>query len=172
MGGVTLVAVAIVVMLAFRETPRFAVVLATPQDCLRAFDDQTCRKVVNRALDVHYRVAPQYTEAATCALAFGADACMEVPRSAQFQGRFIPALAAVLVSPEGLDDASSLVPLHAARIASRSDPGKPRKVFFGGTQVGFMTSQRFGGAAITQVRDRSGVPITVERLQRLRGKQR
>lgn len=149
-----------------RKEEDFARVMATPQDCLRAFDDSTCRKLLKQALDIHYRRAPQYRELQTCEMMLGAGACT----LARVPGRpdaYVPALVAILVSREGLDDASSILPLHEGK-KSRNISEVPRTVYFAGTPVGQLTTQRFGGAAITQVRDKAGVPITVERLRRLR----
>ena len=165
--GIALTVLVIAGFLLFRKEENFARVMATPQDCLRAFDDATCRELLKRALDIHYRRAPQYRELQTCEMMLGAGACT----LARIPGRpdaYVPALVAILVSREGLDDASSLLPLHEGK-RSGTNPDGPRMVFFAGTPVGQLTTQRFGGAAITQVRDKAGAPITVERLQQLRG---
>jgi|JI9StandDraft_2_1071091.scaffolds.fasta_scaffold187614_1 uncharacterized protein YgiB involved in biofilm formation len=164
--SIALTVLVIAGVLLFRKEEDFARVMATPQDCLRAFDDAACRKLMKQALDIHYRRAPQYRELQTCEMMLGAGACT----LARIPGRpdaYVPALVAILVSREGLDDASSLLPLHEGK-KSRSNPDGPRMVYFAGTPVGQLTTQRFGGAAITQVRDRAGAPITVERLQQLR----
>jgi uncharacterized protein YgiB involved in biofilm formation len=168
--GITVTVLVIAGFLLLRKEQNFARVIATPQDCLRAFDDATCRELLKQALDIHYRRAPQYRELQTCEMMLGAGACT----LARVPGRpdaYVPALVAVLVSREGLNDASSLLPLHEGR-KSRNGPDGPRMVYFAGTPVGQFTSQRFGGAAIAQVRDKAGAPITVERLRQLRGKLR
>ena len=164
--GIALTVLVIVGVLLLRKEENYARVIATPQDCLRAFDDATCRKLLKVALDIHYRRAPQYRELQTCEMMLGAGACT----LARVPGRpdaYVPALVAILVSREGLNDASSLLPLHEGK-KSRRGPDGPRMVYFAGTPVGQFTSQRFGGAAIAQVRDKAGAPITVERLQQLR----
>lgn len=166
-GGVSIAVLAIVAALMLQRRPDFAVVLATPQDCLRAFDDATCREIVQSALRTHYRMAPQYAEEATCELAFGHGGCIEIPRELRRQGRFVPTLVAILAPGAKSRDLSGLVPLYAAQDSSRRDKGVARRVYFAGTEVGRMSSQRYGGAEITQVRDRSGQPVTRDRLEQL-----
>lgn len=168
--GIALTVVVIAGVLLLRKEETFARVIATPQDCLRAFDDATCRQLLKQALDIHYRRAPQYRELQTCEMMLGSGACT----LARVPGRpdaYVPALVAVLASRDGLNDASSLLPLHEGKAKGRRPDGS-RTVYFAGTPVGQLTSQRFGGAAIAQVRDKAGVPITVQRLQQLRGKRR
>ncbi len=164
--GIALTVLVIVGLLLLRKDENFARVIATPQDCLRAFDDATCRKLLKQALDIHYRRAPQYRELQTCEMMLGSGACT----LARVPGRpdaYVPLLVAILVSREGLSDPASLLPLHESK-KSRSNPDGARMVYFAGTPVGQLTTQRFGGAAITQVRDKTGTPITVDRLRRLR----
>lgn len=164
--GIALTVLVIVGFLLLRKEENFARVIATPQDCLRAFDDATCRKLMKQALDIHYRRAPQYRELQTCEMMLGSGACS----LARVPGRpdaYVPLLVAILVSREGPNDPTSLLPLHEGK-KSRNGPDGSRMVYFAGTPVGKFTSQRFGGAAIAQVRDKAGAPITVERLQKLR----
>lgn len=163
-----LVVIVIAGALAFQQKTRFAAVFATPQDCLRAFDDATCRDMVAEALRIHFRAAPQYPEAATCELAFGAGGCMDVPQGQRRLGRYVPTLVAILAPDTKSDDFSGIVPLYAGQMSARLNDAAPRKVYFAGTEVGLMSSQRYGGAAITQVRDRAGKPITAEKLAHLR----
>jgi uncharacterized protein YgiB involved in biofilm formation len=167
MGFVGVASLGIGAVLVLRPANNFAVALATPQDCLRAFDDDTCRKLVKQALDIHYKRAPQYRELRTCEMVLGAGACVQAESALVQSGAFVPAMVAVLVSKAGPNDASSLVPLYQGKAWS-GRPAGAQTVYFSGTAVGNMTSQRFGGAAITQVRDKAGAPITVERLQQLR----
>lgn len=167
MGFVGLAALAIGAALVLRPAKNFALVLATPQDCLRAFDDETCRKIVKQAMTIHVKRAPKYRELQTCEMMLGDGACVRAASGPGEAESYVPAMVAILASREGLNDASSLLPLHEGRGSSGRSDG-PRMVYFAGTPVGKLTSQRFGGAAITQVRDKAGAPITVERLQQLR----
>lgn len=168
--GVTgLVVIVIASALAFQEKTRFAAVFATPQDCLRAYDDATCKVLVAEALRIHFSAAPQYSEASTCELAFGEGGCMDVPQDQRRLGRYVPTLIAILAPDSRSEDFSGIVPLYAGQMSRRRNDTAPRKVYFAGTEVGLMSSQRYGGAAITQVRDRSGQPITANRLAKIRG---
>src|SRR5689334_22711278 len=63
--------VAIVIALFLRREPDYALVLATPQDCLRAFDDAKCRRIVALAMEVHASTAPRFDDQNVCAMQFG-----------------------------------------------------------------------------------------------------
>ena len=56
--SIALTVLVIAGFLLFRKEEDFARVMATPQDCLRAFDDAACRKLMKQALAIHYRRAP------------------------------------------------------------------------------------------------------------------
>ena len=158
--------VAIVAGVVLRREPDFALVLATPQDCLRAFDDAKCREIVSRALAVHAESAPRFGDQRICELDYGDGGCTQVSlMNAVF---FAPAVAAIVIARGANDDPAGMVPLYFEAGDKTGAQGDGRRVFFHGLAIGILHDKRFGGAAISVLTDLQGKPLTSEAVRRIR----
>jgi uncharacterized protein YgiB involved in biofilm formation len=156
--------VAIVVAVVVRREPDYALVLATPQDCLRAFDDAKCRDIVARAMAIHTATAPRYATQELCALEFGADGCTSF--TSLNDTFFAPSAAAIVVDREKLDDPKGMVPLYYGSRDQGNETG--RQVSYRGLAVGKLRIGRFGGASMSILADLKGRPLTSESIKALR----
>ena len=161
-----IVFVAIVVAVFMRREPDYALVLATPQDCLRAFDDTKCRAIVARAMEVHAASAPRFDDERLCQMQYGAGGCTPVAvLNASF---FAPSIAAIVIARGKVDDPKAMVPLYfAGHPTARDQDG--RRVYYRGLAVGILRDKRFGGAPISVLTDLDGKPLTSAVIKRLRG---
>ena len=158
--------VAIVVAVVMRREPDFALVLATPQDCLRSFDETKCRDIVSRASEIHAATAPRFDDPQVCAMQFGPGACTSVALlNASF---FAPSIAAIVVAKGKIDDPKAMVPLYFGS-RDTGDQNDGRRVYYRGLAVGILYGKRFGGAAISVLTDLAGKPLTSETIKRIRG---
>lgn len=155
--------VAILAALITRREPDFALVLATPQDCLRAFDDTKCREVVARAVAIHAATAPHFSDARVCEMEFGA--C--TPIAALNTTFFAPNVAAIVIAKGQVDDPKAMIPLYFGSRGA-DDRRDGRRVYYHGLAVGILYSKRFGGAAISTLTDMSGKPLSSEMIKRMR----
>ena len=156
--------VAIVTALIVRREPDFALILATPQDCLRAFDDTKCREIVARAVTIHAATAPRFNDAGLCEMEYGACTPVVV-LNATF---FAPGIAAIAIAKARVDDPKAMIPLYfGSRDADNRQDG--RRVYYHGLAVGILYDKRFGGAAISTLTDIAGKPLSSEAIKKLRG---
>jgi len=155
--------VAIVVAVIMRREPDYALVLATPQDCLRAFDDAKCRAIVARATEVHASTAPRFDDQSLCEMQFGT--CTSVTLlNASF---YAPNIAAIVIARGKVDDPKAMLPLYFSGRPSGQEDG--RRVNYQGRVIGILRNKRFGGAPISILTDLAGKPLTSETIKRLRG---
>lgn len=156
---------AVVLFAALRHrAPDTALVLATDQDCLRAFDAAACEKIVASAFAIHARTAPSFYSAQLCEMNFGAGGCRAVKDSVFGDGAYAPKVAAVVAARNG--DQRDLLPVYFGP-HSASDQG-PRRVYYRGVAVGTLAQDRFGGAQISRLVDLKGAPITSATVRKLR----
>lgn len=156
--------VAIAAGVLVRRDPDFALVLATAQDCRRAFDEDKCGAIVANAIAVHTSSAPRYGEQRVCELSHGQDACSPVK---VFNATFYaPTVAVVAVARGAGDDAKGMVPLYFEPKGRAAEEG--RRVYFHGIAVGVLHQKRFGGAGISQLTDLTGQPLTSDAVRKLR----
>jgi uncharacterized protein YgiB involved in biofilm formation len=142
----------------------FALVLATAQDCRRAFDEDKCGAIVANAIAIHTSSAPRYGEQRVCELSHGRDACSPVK---VFNATFYaPTVAVVAVARGAGDDAKGMVPLYLEPKGRAAEDG--RRVFFHGIAVGVLHQRQFGGAGISQLTDLAGQPLTSDAVRKLR----
>jgi hypothetical protein len=147
--------------------PAPARVLVTGDDCLRAFDAAACKALVDRALALHNRTAPGFTDRALCVLAQGEAMCKPINDGGVETARFAPPMVAVLVgrTPE------EVLPLYFGPDKPTADKlQSARPVYFHGAKVGTLALLSFAGADLPVVEDASGEPISVAAVARLRGK--
>jgi uncharacterized protein YgiB involved in biofilm formation len=162
------VAFAVLAGALWHREPDTALVLATRQDCLRAFDAKQCRAIVDAALEIHARTAPRFLSRSTCELSFGSGACREM--SDGIAGHiFLPEVAAILASREGDDDEGQLLPLYFGPKREKGNGLEGRRVYYRGLAAGVLSDVRFGGAEISRIVDLNGKPITASTVKKLRG---
>ena len=148
----------------FHRDRDFALVLATTQDCRRAFDEGKCGEIVANAIAIHTSSAPRYGEERVCEMTHGEGACSPVKLfNATF---YAPTVAVVAVARGAGDDAKGLVPLYLAPKSKASQEG--RRVFYHGIAVGVLHQRQFGGAGISQLTDLAGQPLTSDAVRKLR----
>ncbi|MEQ1865304.1 MAG: DUF1190 domain-containing protein [Micropepsaceae bacterium] len=148
----------------FQRDADFALVLATAQDCRRAFDDDKCGAIVANAIAIHTSSAPRYGEERVCEMTHGQGACSPVKLfNATF---YAPTVAVVAVARGAGDDAKGLVPLYLEPKARARQDG--RRVFYHGIAVGVLHQRQFGGAGISQLTDLAGQPLTSDAVRKLR----
>jgi hypothetical protein len=163
--AVLAVAAAAVVFFALsRKVPDTALVIATEQDCLRAFDKATCDDIVTAAMTVHGRTAPRFFDAELCELSYGAGGCRAVQDGMVPSRSFAPKIAVILAPRDG--DLRELVPLYFA-------PGEeggvgPRRVFYRGSAIGTLSQDVFAGAQLSRVAGKDGKPLTSGAVRKLR----
>jgi uncharacterized protein YgiB involved in biofilm formation len=163
--GVLVVVAAIVVFAALRHRgPDTALVLATDQDCLRAFDKEACEQIVSNALAIHARTAPSFHTQRVCELSFGEGGCRQVKDSVFGGQAYAPKVAAVLASRDG--DRRDLLPLYFGR--GTKDNESTRRVYFRGVAIGMLSQDKFGGAQISRIVDVKGKPISSSAVRKLR----
>lgn len=144
----------------------FALVLATAQDCRRAFDEDKCGAIVANAIAIHTSSAPRYGEERVCELSHGAGACSPVKL---FNSTFYAPTFAVVAVARGTDDAKSMVPLYLApQSKGAHNAQEGRRVFYHGIAVGVLHQRQFGGAGISQLTDLTGQPLTSDAVRKLR----
>lgn len=146
-----------------QRDPDYALVLATPQDCLRAFDDAKCRAIVAQAMEVHAATAPHATDLATCEMQYGSGNCL----SARASGAavYVPAIAAIVLTRVNGGKERQMVPFYFDSRDSSDEQG--RRVLFHGRIVGILRGKRFGGTGISMMTDLTGKPITSEAIRNL-----
>jgi uncharacterized protein YgiB involved in biofilm formation len=163
--GVLAVVAAVVVFAAFRhQGPDTALVLATDQDCLRAFDRDACGQIVSNALAIHARTAPSFHSERVCEMSFGAGGCRPVKDSVFGGQAYAPKVAAILASRTG--DRRDLLPLYFGKGAVKEDSA--RRVYFRGVAIGVLSQDKFGGAQISRIVDVNGKPISSGAVRKLR----
>jgi uncharacterized protein YgiB involved in biofilm formation len=163
--GVLVVVAAVVVFAALRHRgPDTALVLATDQDCLRAFDKDACGQIVSNALVIHARTAPSFHSQRVCEMSFGAGGCRPVKDSVFGGQAYAPKVAAILASRDG--DRRDLLPLYFGKGAK--DEQSTRRVYFRGVAVGMLSQDKFGGAQISRIVDVNGKPISSGAVRKLR----
>ncbi|MBI1211125.1 MAG: DUF1190 domain-containing protein [Alphaproteobacteria bacterium] len=157
--------VAIVVALIMRRDTDYALVLATPQDCLRAFDETKCRAIVARAMEIQASTGPRFDDQRVCEMQYGFGNCM--PATVLNQAFYTPGVAAIVLARGLVDDPNGMIPLYF----DSGDKGgaQGRRVLFRGRPIGILRDKRFGGAAISVLTDLSGKPLTSKAIKRLRG---
>jgi uncharacterized protein YgiB involved in biofilm formation len=165
-GVLLIVAVAaIVIALLVRREPDYALVLATPQDCLRAFDDTKCRAIVAHAMDIHAATAPRFDDQRICEMQYGAGNCTPVSMlNAVF---YAPAIAAIVIARARAGAKAEMLPLYYDSADRGGADG--RRVFYAGRAVGILHDKRFGGAAISVLTDLSGKPFSSTAIAHFRG---
>jgi hypothetical protein len=159
--------VGITVGVTWHRDSDYALVMATTQDCRRAFDDATCRTIADRAREIHAGSAPRYTDERVCEMTYGAGGC--VPVAVLNASFYAPQMAAVAMARDSGGDAKSIVPLHFGPLdvleAQRMDG---RRVYYHGLAVGVLRQPRIGGAGVSMLIDLSGKPVTSDAVKRLR----
>jgi uncharacterized protein YgiB involved in biofilm formation len=163
-GGVlALFAAVIVVGALLHRAPDNVLVLATRKDCLRAFDNGTCERIVDAALKIHVKSAPRFFERETCELSFGEGRCRaiaQVPSTV-----YVPDLAVILAARGS--NAGGLLPAYLGRSGEKASDDGSRRVYYRGTAIGRLSDVKFGGAQISRVADLKGAPLTVGEVERL-----
>lgn len=163
--GVLVAVAAVVVFAALRHRgPDSALVLATDQDCLRAFDKDACGQIVSNALVIHARTAPSFQSQRVCEMSFGANGCRPVKDSVFGGQAYAPKVAAILASRDG--DRRDLLPLYFGKGAK--DEQSTRRVYFRGVAIGMLSQDKFGGAQISRIVDVNGKPISSGAVRKLR----
>jgi uncharacterized protein YgiB involved in biofilm formation len=149
----------------FHRDGDFALVLATSQDCRRAFDEGRCGAIVANAIAIHTSSAPRYGEERVCEMTHGQGACSPVKL---FNATFYAPTVAVVAVARGADgdDTKGMVPLYLEPKARGPQDG--RRVFYHGIAVGVLHQRQFGGAGISQLTDLSGQPLTSDAVRKLR----
>ncbi len=166
--GALLVAgvIAIVAGVFWYRGPDSALVLATRNDCLRSFDDATCRDIVARAFKIHAQTAPRFATSELCQLSYGEDGCRPADGEAGPLSFFVPVIAVILATRVDRAHVDALVPLYAGP-PDRGPTGDATPIYYRGRAIGTLQSKRFGGADISMVRDLSGNALTGERVRSL-----
>ena len=142
-----------------------ALVMATTEDCRRAFSETTCEAIITNAFALHAGSAPRYRDKAVCELDFGDGGCSPVALlNTTF---FAPTVAAVVSTRDMPADARGLVPLYFEPHGKVRDVDG-RRVFYRGVAVGFLSHKRFGGAGMSMLTDLSGKPLTSDAVRKLR----
>ena len=147
-----------------------ALLLVTIDDCRRAFDEPTCRALVERAQAIHADTAPSFEQRQTCELIYGVDQCALLKIALVELPRYAPKLVAILVTPTR----DGIVPLYEGPVSEfgvGSDVAqKGRPVYFHGRRVGRLVSLQFGGADASYVADDRGEALSAAALRQLHGK--
>jgi len=138
-----------------------ALVIATTEDCRRAFSQTACESIIANAMALHAGSAPRYRDERVCEMDFGEGGCSPV---ALLNTTFFAPNVAAVVSAR--DTADGLVPLYFEPHGKTQDDR--RRVFYRGVAVGFFSHKRFGGAGMSMVTDPSGKPLTSEAVRKLR----
>jgi len=146
--------------------PDTAFVIATTQDCRRAFDEAKCQAIAASALAVHANSAPRYAQERVCELNFGLGACTSV--SVLNMTFFAPEVAVVVMARDAADDAKALVPLYFEPDGKGESVDEARRVYYRGAAVGVLHRKRFAGAGISMLTDLSGKPLSSSAVRRLR----
>ena len=147
-----------------RSAPDYALVLATTQDCARAFNDKKCVAIVADAIAIHTNSAPRYAEKRVCELNHGAGGCTSVTLlNTTF---FAPEVAVVALARGAGDDTQAIVPLYVEPGDKASLDG--RRVYYHGLVVCVLHQKKFGGAGISMLTDLSGHPLTSDAVRKLR----
>jgi hypothetical protein len=144
-----------------------ALVLGTPQDCLRVSNAKQCESIVEMALEIHARTAPRFADQERCAFEFGWDGCRAVTQFGN--ASFSPNVAVIVAVHDGLKNSKDIVPLYVGSpTASDHSAERGTRVYFRGRLVGYWQSNRFGGAAISTMVDLAGNPVTGSWVRKLR----
>jgi uncharacterized protein YgiB involved in biofilm formation len=171
-GGITLVTLAIGLALLTKDEGKPALVMVTPQDCLRAFNAETCTALVEAALDVHYKHAPRFMSEEQCQLSYRDDPCMRVEAFTNGPATYVPPLVAIVTTREGTRDTKLLLPVYEKPGQSADLATKAASVYFSGKHVGHLTRVRFGGAGISRLTTASGTSVTEDDISNLRLRKR
>ena len=147
--------------------PDSALVLATRNDCLRSFDDATCRDIVARAFKIHAQNAPRFATSELCQLSYGEDGCRPADGEAGPLSFFVPVIAVILATRDSNDHVDALLPLYAGPANRGGTPNDSTPIYYRGRAIGTLQSKRFGGADISMVRDPSGNALTGESVRSL-----
>jgi len=146
------------------RAPDTALVMATTEDCRRAFSETTCEAIIANAIAVHAGSAPRYRERQVCELDFGDGGC--APVALLNMTFYAPSVAAVVSTRDMPADGRGLVPLYFEPRGKSGD--ESRRVFYRGIAVGVLSHKRFGGAGMSMLRDQAGKPLTSEAVRKLR----
>jgi hypothetical protein len=148
-----------------RRDPGFAIVLATIEDCRRAFDDASCKTIVARAQAIYSTTAPIFVRRDLCEFAYGAKSCTELRQAATQLNLFAPTMTAIALTR----DQDTILPLYTAPPAAPDpdarQPGRP--VFFHGKLVGRLQQPAIGGATLPLLNDPSGDPLSEDEVRKL-----
>src|SRR6185295_11180472 len=125
-----------------RRSTDTALVMATTEDCRRAFSETTCEAILANAIALHAGSAPRYRDRRVCELDFGEGGC--TPVALLNTTFYAPTVAAVVSTRDMPSDARGLVPLYFEPHGKARDAG--RRVFYRGIAVGFLNQKRVGGA--------------------------
>jgi hypothetical protein len=130
--GALLVAstVAIGIGIWFHKPGDTALILVRPQDCLRAFDDTACRKLVAMATSLHNQSSPRFNDQVMCELEYGNDACTEIRVGLGTTVAFVPKIAAIAASRDGVSDPKTLLPVYFAPATAMRSGKQGRTVRF------------------------------------------
>lgn len=140
-----------------------ALVIATTQDCRRAFSEEKCNAIMAQAMAIHASSAPRYTDAGLCELNFGVGGC--APISLLNTTFFAPAVAAIASTRDTAQ--ATLVPLYLEPKASVDDDSQGLRVFYRGLAVGVLHRRRFAGAELSSLTDLGGKPMTSAEVRKL-----
>lgn len=147
-----------------RPAADYAMVLATAQDCKRAFSEEQCFAIVANAVAIHTNSAPRYPDRRICEMSHGAGSCGPVKLlNTTF---FAPEVAVVAVARGAGTDTKGMLPLYLEPQNKASENG--RKAYYHGIAVAVLQQKKFGGAGISMLKDFAGKPFTSEAVRKLR----
>ena len=153
----------------FHRGNDYALVFATTQDCRRAFDDATCKAIVERALAVHAGSAPRFAEQRVCELTYGYGGCTTV--AVLNTSFYAPQVAVVALARDAGSDAKAMLPLYFGPYDERKGEGaEGRPVYYRGAVVGQLRQPRIGGASVSMLTDLTGRPLSSDAVRQLRGR--
>lgn len=145
----------------------YALVVATTQDCRRAFDDATCRAIVDRATAIHAGSAPRFADQRVCELTYGYGGCTTV--AVLNTSFYAPQVAVVALARDAGTDAKSMLPLYFGPYDERkAESADGRPVYYHGIAVGLLRQPRIGGASVSMLTDLAGKPLSSDVVRRLR----
>ena len=147
-----------------RPAADYALVLATAQDCKRAFSEEQCFAIVASAVAIHTNSAPRYPDRRICEMSHGAGNCAPVKMlNTTF---FAPEVAVVALARGAGADTKGIVPLYLGPQDKGSEDG--RRAYYHGIAVAVLQHKKFGGAGISMLKDLAGKPFTSDAVRKLR----
>lgn len=143
----------------------YAEVLVSTEDCRRAFNDEGCRAIVERAQAIHASTAPSFERLDTCEMVYGTGNCAMLKQTVIELHRYAPRIVAIALT----SDRDTVVPLYyGGTSAANPDSAQAgRLVYFHGAPVGRLMQPKIGGADAPFITDAVGKPLTVDAIRAL-----